>query len=172
VATRTDEELTSASEKCAGELVAKPTEFGPMLPATAGVVLWLIFLIGEGPIAGIETVWLLFIALPLGARTMLMRLRFGGGKLRLTVGPRRREVDLGALESVSWKMTGGWRSRGTIVVQDKHGGRVPIYVGRFTRKEAWGPLLLAAAKSSNARVDTHSRHLLEGAGAARTLRRT
>jgi hypothetical protein len=153
------------------ELVAKPTEFGEMLAATAGVVLWLIVLIGRGPVAGIETIWLLLIALPLGAWTMFMRLRFGGRRLVFTVGPRRRAVDLGAPESIGWKRTGGWRSRGTIFVCDRKGGRVAIYVGRFTRIEEWGPHLLEAAASSGASVDAQSRHLLEGAGAPRTWRR-
>jgi hypothetical protein len=38
-------------------------------------------------------------------------------------------------------------------------------VGRFTRIEEWGPLLLDAARQSNASVDSQSRHLLEGSGA-------
>jgi hypothetical protein len=57
-------------------------------------------------------------------------------------------------------MTGAWRSLGTIFVRDQHGGRVPIYVGRFSRIEEWGPLLLDAAERSHAPVDPHSRALL------------
>jgi hypothetical protein len=142
-----------------------------MLGVTAGVVIWVIVLIARGPIAGIETIWILLLALYQGVWTMGMRLRFSCGKLRFRA-LRRREVDLGALESITWKMTGGWRSRGTIFVRDRHGGRVPIYVGRFTRIEDWGPLLLEAAGRSNAQVDEKSRHLLEGAGASGTRRRS
>lgn len=65
-----------------------------------------------------------------------------------------------ALESVHWRMTGGWRSQGTIFVSDKHGSRVPIYVGRFTKSEEWGPLLLGAASRCDAEVDSHARRVL------------
>src|SRR4051794_12905392 len=101
-----------------GELIAKPTEFGEMLPATGGVAVWLFVLIGQGVTAALETSWLLMIALPLGAWALLMRLRFGGGRLARTVGPWRCSVDLGALESITWKMTGGGRSRGMMFVRD------------------------------------------------------
>ena len=142
-----------------------------MLPAMAGVAIWLYFLIGHGVTAGVETIWLLLIALSLGGWALLMRLRFGAGKLTFTVGPWRRGVDLDCLATISWRTTGGGLSRGTIVVQDRHGDRVPIYVGRYARIEEWGPYLLEAAERSGATVDKQSRHLLEGAGAPHTLHR-
>jgi hypothetical protein len=152
-------------------LTAKSTEVGEMLPALAGVAIWLYFLIGRGVTAGFETIWLLLIAVSLGAWALLMRLRFDAGELDFTVGPWRRRVDLDALESISWKMTGGGVSRGTIFVRDRHGGRVPIYVGRYTSIEEWGAVLLDAAGRSGATVDRPSRHLLQGAGAPRTRHR-
>ncbi len=142
-----------------------------MLPAMAGVAIWLYFLIGHGLTAGLETIWILLIAVPLGAWSLLMRLRFGGGALVFSVGPWRRRVDLATVESVSWTMTGGGLSRGTIFVRDRQGGRVPIYVGRYADIEDWGPLLLDAAGRSGAIIDRQSRYLLEGAGAPRTPRR-
>ena len=148
-------------------VVAKPTEFGGMLASISGVAIWLIFLIGQGLTAGLETIWLLVIGLALGAWTMLMRLRFSPGTLMFTIGPWQRTVDLSALDSVKWKMTGGGLSRGTIFVRDRTGSRVPIYVGRFTLIDEWGPLLLDAARQSDAGVDSQSRHLLEGSGAPR-----
>lgn len=152
------------------EIVAKPTEFGEMLAATAGVVIWFIFLFGQGTTAAIETIWLLLIALPLGGWTLLMRLRFAAGIFVFTVGPWRRAVDLEALESIRWTRTGGGLSRGTISVRDRQGRRAPIYVGRFDRVAEWGPLLLEAARRSDAHVDAHSRRLLEGAAAPRRAR--
>ena len=140
-------------------LIAKPTEVGEMLPAMAGVAIWLYFLIGQGMTAGLETIWLLLIAVPLGAWALLMRLRFGDGRLVVTVGPWRRGVDLATVDSISWTMTGGGLSRGTILVRDRHGGRVPIYVGRYTDIEDWGPRLLDAARRSGAIVDPQARHL-------------
>lgn len=146
-------------------LVAKPTRFGEMPAAISGCVIWLVVLFGEGPMAGLETAWLLLVAIPLGAWTLLMRLRVERGRLWMTVGPWRRSVDLHRLESIRWKMTGGGRSRGTIFVTDATGARVPIYVGRYTRPEDWGPLLLAAAASCSALVDEPSRHVLHGSAA-------
>ena len=152
-------------------LTATSTEVGEMLPALAGVAIWLYFLIGRGVTAGVETSWLLIIAALLGGWAMLMRLRFDAGQLVFTVGPWRRRVDLDALESVSWRMTGGGVCRGTILVQDRNGGQVPIYVGRYAGIEEWGPFLLHQAERSGATIDTQSRRLLEGAGAPRTLHR-
>jgi hypothetical protein len=146
-------------------LVAKPTKFGETPAAVSCCVIWLVCLFGEGPMAGLETAWLLLIAVPLGAWTLLMRLRLDTGRLWMTVGPWRRSVDLHRLTSVRWKMTGGGRSRGTIFVTDATRARVPIYVGRYTRLEEWGPLLLTAAASCGALVDEHSRHVLDGSGA-------
>jgi hypothetical protein len=152
-------------------LTAKPTEVGEMLPAMAGIAIWLYFLIGRGTTAGVETIWLLLIAVPLGAWPLLMRLRFGDGALTFTVGPWRREVDLAALDSISWTATGGGLSRGTILVHDRHGGRVPIYVGRYTGLDEWGRYLLDAADRSGAAVDKQARYLLGGAGVPWTLHR-
>jgi hypothetical protein len=101
---------------------------------------------------------------------LLMRLQLDGDRFALTIGPWRRAVDMAALESITWKMTGGGRSRGMIFVRDAHGGRVPIYVGRFSRIDQWGPRLLNAAARCGATVDARSRHLLQGAGAPRTWR--
>lgn len=103
---------------------------------------------------------ILAVGLGLGAWTLLMRLRFSADSLSMTVGPLRRTVDLSSLESVSWKMTGTWRSKGTIFVRDRHGQEVPIYVGRYSRSNDWGPLLLDAARRSGAHVDSRSEGIL------------
>jgi hypothetical protein len=95
-----------------------------------------------------------------------MRLHFSRTRLGLTIGPWRRFVDLGALESVRWKMTGGWRSRGTILVRDRYGHRVPIYVGRFKRGGEWGPLLIEAAAANGVTIDKRVRSFLEHADSA------
>lgn len=97
---------------------------------------------------------------------MLMRLHFSPTRVGLTIGPWRRYADLTALESLTWKMTGGWRSQGTIFVRNRSGHRVPIYVGRFKRGREWAPLLLEAAAASGARLDEHARTLLEKATAS------
>jgi hypothetical protein len=152
------------------EITAKPTEFGEVMAATAGILVWLEQLIARGPAAALETSWILLIALLLGAWALLMRLRLDGERFAMTIGPWRRGVDVTALQSIAWKMTGGGRSRGTIFVHDQRGGRVPIYVGRFTGIDEWGPRLLDAAARCGATVDARSRHLLEGAGAPRTWR--
>jgi hypothetical protein len=152
------------------DVIGEPTEFGAMLGVTSGVVIWLVVLIGQGVMAGLKVIPLLLIALAMGAATGLIRLRLGPDHLAITVGPWRRAANLGALASISWKMTGGGLSRGTIFVRDRMGGRAPIYVGRFTRIEEWGPLLLDAAARCGATVDDESRRLLEGAGAPRKWR--
>lgn len=154
----------------ADEVTAKPTEFGEVVAATAGVLVWIEQLIARGPMAALETSWILLIALPLGAWALFMRLRIDGEQLAMTIGPWRRGVDMAALQSITWKMTGGGRSRGVIFVRDQRGGCAPIYVGRFTGIDEWGPRLLEAAASCGAPVDARSRHLLRGAGAPRTWR--
>jgi hypothetical protein len=151
------------------ELVAKPTQFREMVAATVFVGLWLAYLIVQGPVTALEGIWLLLLGVLVGAWCLLMRLRFGHGTLLFTVGLWHREVDLDALESIRRKSALVGVDK--MLVKDRHGGRVPIYVGRFTGIEEWGPLLLDAAGRSNAQVDPQSRHLLEGAGAPQKRRR-
>jgi len=131
-----------------------------LIPATAGLLIWVGILIQSGWSVGVHNAWLLLIALPLGGWTLLMRLRYSPERLLRTIGPWRSEVDLTDLESIKWKMTGGWRSKGMIFVRDRHGGRVGIYVGRFNKVGEWGPLLLEAAERSGADVDRRSRGIL------------
>jgi hypothetical protein len=143
-----------------GEGVAKPTRFDELIPATVVLLFWVVIVAKEGWNVGLDTAWAFLIVLPLAGWTLLMRLRYSPSRFRRTIGPLRNEVDLAALQSIKWKMTGGWRSQGTIFVSDRHGGRVPIYVGRFAKVEEWGPLLIEAAERSSAAVDQHSRTVL------------
>jgi hypothetical protein len=151
-------------------IVGRPTEFGELVPATLVVLCWLVMLIADGVAYALQMSWILLLGLPLGAWALLMRLQLDPDRLWMTVGPWRRWVDLAAIESVKWKMTGAGRSRGMIFIRDRMGRRVPIYVGRFTGIEEWGPVILDAATRTGANVDDKSRHLLEGAGAPRRRR--
>ncbi len=146
------------------ERVAMPSEYGELVAAGAAAASWLVILVVYGPRLALQTVWILLIALPLGAWTILIRVRFSPSRLRVTIGPWSRGVDLNELESIRWKYTGGGRSQGTIFVRDRSGHRVPIYVGRFKRGEEWGPLLLHAAAASGATVDAIAREILEHRG--------
>ncbi len=152
--------MDEAIEAASGEQVAGPTQFGEMVPVAVGLLCWILILAKEGWNVGLHTAWILLIVLPLASWTLLMRLRYSPARLRRTIGPWRNDVDLTALRSIKWKMTGGWRSQGMIFVRDRHGGRVGIYVGRFTKVDEWGPLLLEAAERSGAEVDGHSRGIL------------
>lgn len=142
------------------EGVAGPAQFDELVPAAVVLAFWAVILAKEGWSPFLATSWMLLIALPLASWTLLMRLRYSPTRLRRTIGPWRSEVDLTALQSITWKMTGGWRSQGMIFVRDRHGGRVGIYVGRFTKLDEWGPLLLDAAERSGGDVDRHSRGIL------------
>ena len=153
------------------ELVAKQTEFGEMLPAALGGAIWLYFLLFQGVWAAFETIYLLLIAVPLASWTLSMRLWMGSGALVYSTWPWRRTVDLTAIESVTWKRTGGGLSRGAIYVRDRNGGRVPIYVGRLSHWCEWAPRLLEAAARSHAQVDETSRRLLEGDGSRAEAKR-
>lgn len=145
----------------ATEQTAKPVLFDEVLAAGGGVLCWLYILIAEGPILALQTSFLLIIAVLLGCWTLLMRLRFSSGRMGLTIGPWRRYANLNSLVSVSYRRTGGWRTRGTIFLLDTAGHRVPIYIGRFNRGNEWGPLILAAASRCAASVDsTARRHLM------------
>lgn len=147
------------------EQVAKPAYYGELLAAGAGTATWLGLLVQNGPLFGLQTIWLLFIGLGLGAWTLMIRLRFSRYRLRLTLGPWSRAVDLTELESIRWKDTGlADPINGTIHVRDRSGHKVPIYVGRFKRGEEWGPLLLQAAAAYGATVDAKSREILENRG--------
>jgi hypothetical protein len=138
-----------------------PAEYGELVAAGAGTATWLIILVHYGPRLALQTVFILAFALPLAAWTILIRLRFSRSRLRLTLGPWSRVVDLDQLESIRWKMTGGWRSQGTIFVRDRSGHQVPIYVGRFKRGEEWASLLLRAAAASGAMVNAETHEILE-----------
>jgi hypothetical protein len=151
------------------EEVATPKEYGELVPAVVGMLLWALILINEitgrrfvkaAPGVALETVWIVVIAVPLAGWTLLMRLRWSSARLGMTVGPLKRYVDLGQLESIRWKKSGGWRSEGTIFVRDNTGHKVPIWVGRFRRMADWGAMLLGAADACGATVDAHSRAIL------------
>jgi len=136
-----------------------------MPAAVSGVAIWIYFLVAQGFVAAAEVSPILLIGLGLGAWTLLMRVRFSDTTIAMTIGPWRRTADLTTLESITWKMTGGWRSQGTIFVRDRLHHRVPIYVGRFKRVDEWSRVLLDAATRTGAAVDEAACKLLEtGAG--------
>jgi hypothetical protein len=143
------------------EQVATPARYGELLAAGAGGATWLAILVVNGPRLALQTVWLLVIALGLGAWITMRRLRFSRARLRSTLGPWSRDVDLNQLESIRWKdNTIGYGARGTVFVRDRAGHRVPVEIGRFKRGEEWGPLLLQAAAACGATVDEASSEIL------------
>lgn len=146
----------------ASEKVARPTRFGELIPAVGAVAVWVIFMLPQGLDIAIESVWLLLIGLLLGGWALLMRLYYSEEKVTMTLGPWKRSVALLNLKSISWKKTGGGRSRGTIYLRDRAGHVVPIYVGRFKGVSEWGPLIIRAADRDKVEVDQHSRAYLEG----------
>jgi hypothetical protein len=127
------------------------------IPADAAlVVVWVAIAFSEGLSVGLRYGWVLAIGLVHGTWVLRMRLQLRGRRLELPlVGPWRRAVDLDSLES-----------KGTMLVRDRTGRRVPIYVGRFTGSEVWSKILLEAAERSGAMIDDHSRHLLSTATTA------
>jgi len=139
--------------------VAKPTFLGPLVPATTGVIIWIAILATEGLTVGLKYSWLLLLAISLGLWTALPRLHYAPTRLDLTIGPWRRTVDLAELQSIQWKPVRG--TEGKILVSDDRGGRVGIYFGRFTDVDEWQPLLLESAARCGAKVDRHSRAILE-----------
>jgi hypothetical protein len=141
--------------------VAKPTFLGPLLPSTVGVIIWVTIVATEGSTVGLKYSWLLLLAVSLGLWTVLPRLHYWSTRLELTIGPWRRTVDLAQLQHIKWEAVRGAGNRGRIVVSDNAGGRVGIYVGRFTEADKWGPLLLESAARCGAKVDRHSRAILE-----------
>jgi hypothetical protein len=144
--------------------VAGPTRFSELIPASASLVVWVALTITQGTTGALEGAWLPAIGLPLAAWTLSMRLRYDEQTVAMTIGPWRRAVELAQLESVTWKRTGGARSRGTIFLRDRAGHVTPIYVDRFKRRSEWGPLILHAAERAGATVDEHARGYLGDAG--------
>jgi hypothetical protein len=136
--------------------------FGTLPACFAGIACWAAILISDGAIEGLKYSWILAIAAYLGLPPLLARLRVDGSLLRMT--PWRQSVDLGALESIHWKPTGGPASRGSMFIRDHGGGKVRIGVGDFTGVDAWGSMLLSSAEKSSASVDDSSRRALQGAG--------
>jgi len=147
------------------EQVAAPARYNELIAAAAGVATWIGVLILSGPQVAVPSTWLLLVAGGLGAWTLMRRVRFSRSRLRVTLGPWSREVDLRQLESIHWKEGSGPLSQGTIFVRDRSGHRVPIEIGRFRRGEEWGPLLLEAAVACGATVDEPSREILEARSA-------
>lgn len=145
------------------EQVAGPARYNELIAAGAAAASWLAILIFIGPRLALQTVWiLLLIALPLGAWTIMIRLRFSRSRLRVTLGPWSRGVDLRELESIRWKDTGlADPISGTIYIRDRSGHKVSLSAGRFKRGDEWAPLLLHAAAASGATVDHKSREILE-----------
>jgi hypothetical protein len=140
---------------------ARPALYNELVPAVLAIALAIIALIHDGPKALPAALCFLVLGIPMGVWALLIRLRFSSTRFGFTIGPWRRYADLGSLESIRWKMTGAWRSRGTIFVKDKQGHTVPIYVGRFAKGDVWGPLLLDAANKCGAHVDKHSEKILK-----------
>ena len=146
-------------------IVGRQRRFYELPAAIGGTLSWLAIVIADGPVRGLEYVWVLVIGLWLGAFS-LMRVRIQGSALLLTViGPWRGSVNLSSIESIRWSKTGRDRARGNIYVTDRLGGRVRIPVGRLDGIEIWGRALLDGAATSDASVDPTARKLLEGAGA-------
>jgi hypothetical protein len=144
-------------------LVAKPIRFGELFAVGAGLILWMIMLVGGGLKIGLETAWLPAIVLPLAVWTLGMRLRLTPDSLSrdFSVGRiGRRTASLPRLESIEWRRTGGVASGGTMMVRDAEGHCVPVYADRFSQRTAWGPRLLAAADRAGAQVDGESRQIL------------
>jgi hypothetical protein len=147
------------------EQVARPCEFSAMPAVISGIAIWIYFLVAQGLIVALEASWLLLLGLWMGSWTLLMRLRFNDKTIAVTIGPWRRAADLATLDSITWKMTGDWRSHGTIFVRDRAGHRVPIYVGRFKRVDEWSRLLLDTAARTGAHVDHSAQELLAASAA-------
>ena len=144
-----------------GERTAGPTKFGEMLPATAGVVAWLAIVFQEGWTVGFKYSWLLLIALPLAAWTLLMRLRYGPERLSMTIGPWRRGVEPGALRAStgSRPAPGGAWGRSSCATGTEVACR-----STWTVHEARGVgdhLLLESAERCGANVDGRSRAILD-----------
>jgi hypothetical protein len=146
------------------EQVATPGRYNELIAAGACVATWIAVLILSGPQVAVPSTWLLLGAAGLGAWTLMRRLRFSRSRLRVTLGPWSREVDLRQLESIHWKEGSGPLSQGTIYVRDRSGHRVPIELARFKRGKEWAPLLLMAAAASGATVDERARKILEHGG--------
>jgi hypothetical protein len=146
------------------EEVAAPGRYPELIAAGGGVATWIILLITNGPLFALKIIWLLLAALGVGAWASMRRLRFSPSRLRLTLGPWSRAVDLKDLQSIRWKGGTGPLSQGTIYVRDRSGHRVPIEVARFKRGQEWGPLLLQAAAANGATLDAKSREILQHRG--------
>jgi hypothetical protein len=144
--------------------VATPGRYPELIAAGGGVALWIALLVTNGPLFALEATWLLLLASVVGAWATMRRLRFSRSRLRVTLGPWSREVDLRQLESIHWKEGNAPLSQGTLYVRDRSGRRVPIEVARFKRGQEWGPLLLEAAAAIGAVVDEHARKILEHGG--------
>lgn len=144
------------------ERVAMPARYNNLVAAGAAGVTWIALLVMNGPIFALQVSWILLLGLFVLAWTVLPRLRFSRSRLRVTIGPWSREVNLHELDSIRWKNnTYGYGAQGTLNIRDRSGHRVPIAVGSFKRTEEWAPLLLEAATTSGAKLDRDSREILE-----------
>ncbi len=147
------------------ERVAMPARYNNLVASGAAAVVWVALLFMNGPIFALQVSWILLLGLIVAAWTVLPRLRFSRSRLRVTIGPWSRAVNLDQLDSIRWKdNTYGYGAQGTIYVRDRLGHRVPIAVGSFKRGEEWAPLLLEAAAASGAKVDSDSREILRRLG--------
>jgi hypothetical protein len=144
-----------------GSGVARSTFLGPLVPVTVLVVGWLAILGTEGWMEGVKYSWALVLAAGLGLKTAAPRLHYSPTRLELAIGPWRRAVDLTDLKSVKWVAVRGAGNQGKLLVDDRLGGRVPIFVGRFSRAEVWGQVLLDAAAACNAQVDRRAQSILD-----------
>lgn len=118
------------------EQAATPARYNELVAAFAGAATWLALLVTNGPLFGLQTLWLLLIAVGLGAWTLFRRLRFSRSSLRITLGPWSRVVDLTQLEKHSLEEQHRWcrsrrhplRSRPVRAPRSHRGGKV----------QAWG----------------------------------
>jgi hypothetical protein len=143
--------------------VARPTQFGELVPVITIFVLFPIVWSRLGAQMAAGVLPFLFIGLLLGGWALLMRLRFDRDHIERTIGPFRQRVRLDALASIEYKQTGTWRSQGMLFVSDTQGRRVGIYVGRFSRAAEWSALLLDSAEATHASVQPRARDILQRA---------
>lgn len=146
--------------------VASPVAYSEAPAGVAGLVLCVIATRAMGTSDGVGFVGAALIAVIgliavfVGLRSVVIRLRFSQDRLSIVMGPIRRSIDLRELTEVGYRRSG---RAGFYLLRDRRGGRLNVPVTRFKRDDEWKGLILRSARISGADLDPRAKRSLEKA---------
>jgi hypothetical protein len=146
--------------------VATPVAYGEIPAGVAGLALCAIAIHASTTANGLGLILILpiaalgIVAVLIGVRSVIIRLRFSQDRLSMVVGPFERSIDLRELAEVGYRRSG---RTAFYLLRDRRGNYLSVPVTRFKRDDEWKRLIVDSAMESGANMDPRARRSLEEA---------